>query len=230
MKKFLLHYFTENSHNLPTNRHLLANILHISANLLNINALTSGRIFPKFCTAVAKSVAEPGNSNDLQLANSTPKACFFIRSTRTPQERPERQSMVACSGKGSPFAVFQLSQFSSPLHVTAQILENLAVTFNQLQLELRKMLYTYLTRQGEKRLNITFYARNFTEAKSKLQAFNPSQPPLLIKRLPRAKFPQNQTACLASQGGIYAQFPPNPKLTGQIKTGNGHALQLSHND
>ncbi|MCK3657063.1 hypothetical protein A4G19_15490 [Pasteurellaceae bacterium Macca] len=211
MKKFLLHYFTENSHNLPTNRHLLANILHISANLLNINALTSGRIFPKFCTAVAKSIAEPRNSNDLSTANSTPPACFFIRSTRTPKETNPSNiglvkllSMVACNGKGSPFAAFHWLQFSTPLHVTAQIVENLAVTLENYPVELRKMLYTYLTQQGEKRLNITFYARNFTEAKSKLQAFNPSQPPLFIKRLPSAKCSQNQTACLASQGGIYA--------------------------
>ncbi|MCK3656807.1 hypothetical protein A4G19_14115 [Pasteurellaceae bacterium Macca] len=53
-------------------------------------------------------------------------------------------------------------------------------------------------------LNISFYARNFTEAKSKLQAFSPNQPPLFIKRLPVTKCSQNQTACLASQGGIYA--------------------------
>lgn len=85
--------------------------------------------------AVAKSTAEPGNSNYLQLANSsTPfNRAFFVRSTRTPKERHKKacSSMVACSGKGSPFAVFQLSQFSSPLHVTAQTLESLAVTLQK---------------------------------------------------------------------------------------------------
>ncbi|MCK3656101.1 hypothetical protein A4G19_14455 [Pasteurellaceae bacterium Macca] len=205
MKKILPHYFTENSHNLPTNRDILANILHISANLLNINALTNGRIFPKFCTAVAKSIAEPRNSNDLSTANSTPKACFFIRSTRTPQERPERQSMVACSGKGFALCCVPLIAVFEPVTRYRQQASKLsAVALRKYSTELRKMLYTYLTRQGEKRLNITFYARNFTEAKSKLQAFNPSQPPLLIKRLPVAKCSQNQTACLASQGGMYA--------------------------
>ena len=95
---------------------------------------------------VAKSTAEPGNSNDLQLANtSTPfyYRAFFVRSTRTPKERLERLSMVACNGKGSPFAVFQLSQFSSPLHVTAQTLESLAVALQKLQLELLAMIYLF---------------------------------------------------------------------------------------
>ena len=100
------------------------------------NHFTSGKIFNKFHNVVAKSTTEPGNSNNLQLANtSTPfyYRAFFVRSTRTPKERLERLSMVACNGKGSPFAVFQLSQFSSPLHVTAQTLESLAVAFINIQ-------------------------------------------------------------------------------------------------
>lgn len=95
---------------------------------------------------VAKSITEPENSNDLQLANtSTPfyYRAFFVRSTRTPKERLERLSMVACNGKGSPFAVFQLSQFLSPLHVTAQTLRSLAVALQKLQLELSAMIYLF---------------------------------------------------------------------------------------
>lgn len=116
--------------------------------------------------AVAKSTAEPGNSNDLQLANtSTPfyYRAFFVRSTRTPKERLERLSMVACNGKGSPFAVFQLSQFSSPLHVTAQTLESLAVALQKLQLELLAMIYLFqgVHRQdlGNTHLNIHTFPR-----------------------------------------------------------------------
>ena len=102
-----------------------------------LNYFTSGQIFNKFHNVVAKSTAEPGNSNNKTLANtSTPfyYRAFFVRSTRTPKENtvPKNRergflSMVACNGKGSPFAVFQSSQFSSPLHVTAQTLESLAV-------------------------------------------------------------------------------------------------------
>lgn len=97
---------------------------------------------------VAKSTTEPGNSNDLQLANtSTPfyYRAFFVRSTHTSKENALSVvlSMVACNGKGSPFAVFQLSQFSSPLHVTAQTLESLAVALQVLQLELSAMIYLF---------------------------------------------------------------------------------------
>ncbi len=93
------------------------------------NALQSAVNFGIISTQSQKTIAEPQNSNDLYLANSTPQACFFIRSTRTPKERLERLSMVACNGKGSTFAVFQVSQFLSPLHVTAQTLRSLAVAF-----------------------------------------------------------------------------------------------------
>lgn len=122
-------------------------------NISQSNHFTSGQFFNKFHSVVAKSTTEPGNSNDLQLANtSTPfyYRAFFVRSTRTPKENTapknresEFLSMVACNGKGSPFAVFQLSQFSSPLHVTAQTLESLAVALQVLQLELSAMIYLF---------------------------------------------------------------------------------------
>ncbi|MDO4431399.1 MAG: host cell division inhibitor Icd-like protein [Lonepinella koalarum] len=98
--------------------------------------------------AVAKSTAEPANSNNQTLANSsTPLTrAFFVRSTRTPKERHKKacSSMVACSGKGSPFAVFQSSQFCSPLHVTAQPLQSLAVAPQNLTLELSAMMYQFI--------------------------------------------------------------------------------------
>ena len=71
-----------------------------------------------------------------------------MRNIRTPKEFADfvfihqiykSLSMVACSGKGSPFAVFQLSQFCRPLHVTAKACKLYAVTLKCLQLELRKM-------------------------------------------------------------------------------------------
>ena len=97
-----------------------------------------------------KTIAEPQNSTYLQLAHSTPEACFFMRNIRTPKEFADFVlfnliilSMVACSGKGSPFAVFQLSQFLRPLHVTAKASELSAVALKCLQLELLAMIYLF---------------------------------------------------------------------------------------
>ncbi|HGO5823785.1 TPA: ash family protein [Mannheimia haemolytica] len=140
--------------------------------------------------------------------SSTPfNRAFFVRSTRTPKERletlrgSERHSMVACSGKGSPFAVFQSSQFSSPLHVTAQTLESLAVASKNLTLELSAMIYKFLL-TGSKSLTITIYANSKAEALSRVKF---TSKPLLVARLrnPIVKNPQNMTAC-TTQGGIYA--------------------------
>lgn len=138
-----------------------------------------GYAFP----VVAKSTTEPRNSNINQLANSSTPSnrAFFVRSIRTPKENVISiiLSMVACNGKGSPFAVFQLKQFSSPLHVTAQTLESLAVALNKLQLELSAMIYKFLL-LGSQRLKITVRANNKAEALSKVK-FNSK--PLLIARL-----------------------------------------------
>ncbi|HDV7284868.1 TPA: ash family protein [Mannheimia haemolytica] len=121
-----------------------------SEKLSHFHKLLNSVILGYYAHAVAKSAAEPGNSNDLHMANSTPKACFFIRSTRTPKETTrlkiqlsEFLSMVACNGKGSPFAVFHMSQFSSPLHVTAQTLESLAVASQYSHMELSAMIYLF---------------------------------------------------------------------------------------
>ena len=50
--------------------------------------------------AVAKSAAEPRNSNDLYTANNSAPCAFFIRSLRTSKTCLACSSMVACSGKG----------------------------------------------------------------------------------------------------------------------------------
>ena len=117
-------------------------------NFYNLNPLQSAVKFGIISLQSQKTIAEPGNSTYLHTAQSTPKACFFMRNIRTPKEFADfvfihqiykSLSMVACSGKGSPFAVFQLSQFSRPLHVTAKASKLYAVTLKCLQLELRKM-------------------------------------------------------------------------------------------
>ncbi|GAB1667314.1 hypothetical protein Mh1961_05340 [Mannheimia haemolytica] len=142
---------------MKTHNHYFKTIIdfvhHNSAKSENISLthkLLNSVILSYYAHAVAKSTAEPGNSNDLHMANSTPKACFFIRSTRTPKETTrlkiqlsEFLSMVACNGKGSPFAVFHMSQFSSPLHATAQTLESLAVASQYSHMELSAMIYLF---------------------------------------------------------------------------------------
>lgn len=58
------------------------------------------------CFALAKSSAEPGNSNNLSVANNSAPCAFFIRDLRTPKETVMQNcisaflSMVACGGKG----------------------------------------------------------------------------------------------------------------------------------
>ncbi|QTM01868.1 ash family protein [Mannheimia sp. ZY171111] len=169
--------------------------------------------------AVTKSAVEPENSNNQTLADSsTPlNRAFFVRGTRTPKEHLETLrgseclyelgmsvfghtqilSMVACSGKGSPFAVFQSSQFLSPLHVTAQTLRSLAVAPQNLTLELSAMIYKFLL-LGSKRLKITVHANNKAEALSRVQF---ASKPLLVARLrnPLVNNSQNPTACDTEQ-------------------------------
>lgn len=71
--------------------------------------------------AMAKSIAEPGNSTNLSVANSTPNRAFFVRSFRTPQRTPEalrgseRHSMVACGGKGFALCCIPLIAVFQPV-------------------------------------------------------------------------------------------------------------------
>ena len=75
------------------------------------------------------------------------KRVFFMRNIRTPQNKLRilfqhlstiYSSMVACSGKGSPFAANRMWQFCRPLHVTAKACKLYAVTLKYLHTELRK--------------------------------------------------------------------------------------------
>ena len=56
-------------------------------NFYNLNPLQSAVKFGIISLQSKKTIAEPGNSTYLQLAQSTPKACFFMRNIRTPQNK-----------------------------------------------------------------------------------------------------------------------------------------------
>ena len=99
-----------------------------------------------------------------------------MRNIRTPQNKLRilfqhlstiYSSMVACSGKGSPFAVFQLSQFSRPLHVTAKAWKLSAVTLKCLQLELRKMYQFIFALIRAPQIKIRLLADNEQQARSR---------------------------------------------------------------
>ena len=87
--------------------------------------------FWHYFAVVAKSTAEPENSNHLSVAQNTPIACFFMRSAHAPQERLARPSMVACSGKGFALCCFPLMTVSQPVTRYRPSLRTLAVTSNQ---------------------------------------------------------------------------------------------------
>lgn len=87
--------------------------------------------FWHYFAVVAKSTAEPGNSNHLSLAQNTPIACFFMRSAHAPQERLARPSMVACSGKGFALCCFPVMTVFQPVTRYRQAWKLQAVTSNQ---------------------------------------------------------------------------------------------------
>ena len=88
-------------------------------------------VFWHYSGAVAKSTAEPGNSNYLSTAQNTPIACFFMRSAHAPQKRLARPSMVACSGKGFALCCFPLMTVFEPVTRYRQASKLQAVTSNQ---------------------------------------------------------------------------------------------------
>ncbi|GAB1673061.1 hypothetical protein [Mannheimia haemolytica] len=193
-----------NSHKITVNKH--------STDKNNI--LRKRAIGGILSIAVAKSTAEPGNSN-LTKGEQHAQRAFFVRSTRTPKERLETLrgsecpyelgmsvfghtqilSMVACNGKGSPFADFLWCQFSSLLHATAQTLESLAVALINQPKDTVMKRFKFLTGS---RLIITIYANNRQEAENKIKWTNK---PLLIARLrnPLVNNSANMTACDTEQ-------------------------------
>lgn len=130
---------------------------------------------PKFGTIGTqsqKTTAEPGNSNKLSVAQSTPKACFFIRKLHTPKERLARLSMVACNGKGSALCCVPLIAVFQPVTRYRQNLENLAVTLKNLFSGVTQM-YQFIfavfrhTPEGDKALKIRITADNEQQARNR---------------------------------------------------------------
>ena len=145
-------------------------------NFYNLNPLQSAVKFGIIFVQSQKTIAEPGNSTYLHTAQSTPKACFFMRNIRTPKEFADfvfihqiykSLSMVACSGKGSPFAANRMWQFSRPLHVTAKAWKLSAVTLKCLHTELRKMYQFIFALIRAPQIKIRLLADNEQQARSR---------------------------------------------------------------
>ena len=182
-------------------------------NFYNLNPLQSAVKFGIISLQSQKTIAEPANSTYLQLAQSTPKACFFMRNIRTPKEFADfvfihqiykSLSMVACSGKGSPFAVFQLSQFCRPLHVTAKACKLYAVTLKCLQLELRKMYQFIFALIRAPQIKIRLLADTEQQARSR---FTDGDTLLFVGRINQNPFKNNRTS---------------------LTNGNNHSLPVVH--
>lgn len=145
-------------------------------NFYNLNPLQSAVKFGIISLQSQKTIAGPRNSTYLHTAQSTPKACFFMRNIRTPKEFADfvfihqiykSLSMVACSGKGSPFAANRMWQFSRPLHVTAKASKLYAVTFKCLHTELRKMYQFIFALIRAPQIKIRLLADNEQQARSR---------------------------------------------------------------
>lgn len=126
--------------------------------------------FWHYFAVVAKSTAEPGNSNHLSLAQNTPYACFFMRSAHAPQERLARQSMVACSGKGFALCCFPVMTVFQPVtRYRQQAWKLQAVTSNQFFTGVTQM-YQFIF-AGIRRTDLTNRIQKICiQAESELQA------------------------------------------------------------
>ena len=192
-------------------------------NFYNLNPLQSAVKFGIISLQSQKTIAEPGNSTYLQLAQSTPKACFFMRNIRTPKEFADfvfihqiykSLSMVACSGKGSPFAVFQLSQFSRPLHVTAKAWKLYAVTLKCLQLELRKMYQFIFALIRAPQIKIRLLADTEQQARSR---FTDGDTLLFVGRINQNPLKNNLTLAVRSPLSVNNHSLPKCEDAGSIE-------------
>ena len=149
-----------------------------------------------------KMTAEPRNSNKLSVAQSTPKACFFMRKLHTPKERLARLSMVACNGKGSALCCVPLIAVFQPVTRYRQNLENLAVTLKNLFSGVTQM-YQFifaLMRTPKQSLKIRILADNEHQARARFSDGGSSL--LFIGRINLNQPKNNRT--FAAQGGVYA--------------------------
>ncbi len=159
--------------------------------------------------ALAKSKAEPRNSNDLLVANSsTPilDRAFFVRSLHRPKINPAMDlfSMVACGGKGFALCcVPQVAVFEPVARYRPKASKLQAVTSIKYLVELIAMIYQFLgiSRQHydqTKAEQIRILADNETQAKAYL-----ARDHVLISlgRLPNTA---KNDRTLTVKGGVYA--------------------------
>ena len=193
-------------------------------NFYNLNPLQSAVKFGIISLQSQKTIAGPRNSTYLHTAQSTPKACFFMRNIRTPKEFADfvfihqiykSLSMVACSGKGSPFAVFQLSQFSRPLHVTAKAWKLSAVTLKCLQLELRKMYQFIFALIRAPQITIRLLADTEQQARSR---FTDGDTLLFVGRINQTPFKNNRALAVRSPLSVNNHSLPKCEDVGSIES------------
>ena len=183
-------------------------------NFYNLNPLQSAVKFGIISLQSQKTIAEPGNSIYLLVAQSTPKACFFMRNIRTPKEFADfvfihqiykSLSMVACSGKGSPFAVVHKSQFSRPLHVTAKAWKLSAVTLKKLSCGVTQMYQFIFALIRAPQIKIRLLADTEQQARSR---FTDGDTLLFVDKINQNPLKNNRTLAAlptlsvsAAQGG-----------------------------
>ncbi|WP_065239813.1 ash family protein [Gallibacterium genomosp. 3] len=150
---------------------------------------TTQAVLDYFISALAKSKAEPGNSNNEQVAHNTPlNACFFMRGTRTPKRKTEirlfNQSMVTCSGKGFALCCVPLVAVFQPItRYRPKAWKLLAVTSKNFTSGVTTMLYRFKAvsrldlRQTNKpissfpRYTVRINADTIEQAKAKITPF-----------------------------------------------------------
>ena len=193
-------------------------------NFYNLNPLQSAVKFGIISLQSKKTIAEPRNSTYLHTAQSTPKACFFMRNIRTPKEFADfvfihqiykSLSMVACSGKGSPFAANRMWQFSRPLHVTAKASKLYAVTLKCLHTELRKMYQFIFALIRAPQIKIRLLADNEQQARSR---FTDGNTLLFVGRINQNPFKNNRTLAVRSPLSVNNHSLPKCEDAGSIES------------
>ncbi|HHF3475747.1 TPA: host cell division inhibitor Icd-like protein [Haemophilus influenzae] len=184
---------------LGINMNLIHQYYSNDENFYNLNPLQSAVNFGIISPQSNKTIAEPANSTYLHTAQSTPKACFFMRNIRTPKNKLRilfqhlstiYSSMVACSGKGSPFAANRMWQFCRPLHVTAKACKLSAVTLKCLHTELRKMYQFIFALIRAPQIKIRLLADNEQQARSR---FTDGDTLLFVGRINQNPLKNNRT-------------------------------------
>lgn len=155
---------------------------------------------------VAKSTAEPENSNNQTLANkSTPSnRAFFVRGLRTPKEnnrlKIELVAFLSMVGRNGQRLIVGCSPVGAVFHPVTLYRQawKLAVDVQNLQLGFSAMLFKFLTGS---RLKITIRANSEQEARQRLQL---SDSAICIARYSNAFLAQKQAKLTACKGVSYA--------------------------